>query len=92
MGFWKLLCSIWAFKKHCRGFRWNFSGMPKKTFQEALLIPVHAVTKGNHKAIINEGFHHYLNKVQNIKLADKGTLQKWLQGVFFHCMLEMKSQ
>ena len=35
-----------------------FSGMPKKTFQEALLIPVHAVTKGNHKAIINEGFHH----------------------------------
>ena len=26
-----------------------FSGIFKKTFQETLLIPLHAVTRGNHK-------------------------------------------
>ena len=34
-----------------------FSVIFKKTFQESLLIPVHAVARGNHKTIINEGFH-----------------------------------
>ena len=34
-----------------------FSGMSKKTFQETLLIPVHTFSRGNHKAIINEGFN-----------------------------------
>ena len=45
-----------------------FSGMFKKTFQETLLIPVHSFSRGNHKAIINVGFHRYLNKVQKINL------------------------
>ena len=43
-----------------------FTGTFKKTFQETLLISVHAVERGNHKAIRNEGFHRYLNKVQKI--------------------------
>ena len=43
-----------------------FSIMFKKTFQETLLIPVHAVSRINHRSIINEIFHRYLNKVQNI--------------------------
>ena len=48
-----------------------------------MLIPVHAVANGNHKAIINEGFNRYFNKVQKIKSADKGSLHQWLQGVLF---------
>ena len=34
-----------------------FDGMFKKNFQETLPIPVHEVARGNHKAVINEGFH-----------------------------------
>ena len=33
-----------------------FAGTFKKTFQKTLTIPVHAATRVNHKAIINEGF------------------------------------
>ena len=40
-----------------------FAGISKKTLQETLLIPVYAVEQGNHKEIINEGFHRYLDKV-----------------------------
>ena len=57
--------------------------MFKKTFQDILIISVQAVTRGNHKAIIKEGFHQYLNKVQNINSADKDRLHQWLQGVCF---------
>ena len=60
-----------------------FYGIFKKTFQETLIIPVHEVARGNHKEIINEGFNMYLNKVQKINSEDKGSLQKWLQGVLF---------
>ena len=70
MGFWKLLCLIWASKKDYCGCRWNFSGMFKKTFHETLLIPVHAVARGNHKETINEGFCCYSNKVHKINSAD----------------------
>ena len=59
------------------------AGMFKKTFQETLLILVHEVARVNHKTIINEGFHRYLNKVQKINSVDKGSLHQWLQGVFF---------
>ena len=48
-----------------------------------MLIPVNAVTRGNHKSIKNEGFHRYLNKVHKINSADKGSLNQWLQGVIF---------
>ena len=60
-----------------------FSGMISRTFQETLLIPVHSVTGGNYKAIINEGFHRYLNNVQKINSTDKGCLHQCLQGVLF---------
>ena len=38
--------------------------MFKITFQETLLVSLHAVVRINHRVIINEGFHWYLNKVQ----------------------------
>ena len=60
-----------------------FSGMFKKTFQKTLTIPVHAATRVNHKAIINEGFYSYLKKVQKINSTDKESLHQWLQGVLF---------
>ena len=55
-----------------------FSGMFKKNFQETLLTPVHSVVRGNQKAIKNEGFYRYLNKVQKINSTDKGSLNQWL--------------
>ena len=58
-------------------------GMPRKTFQETLLILVHSVERVNHKEIIHEGFHWYLNKVQKINSAYKDSLHQWLQGVLF---------
>ena len=60
-----------------------FSGMFKKTFQETLITPVHAFSRGNHKVIINEGFHRKFNKAQKINSADKVSLHQWLQGVLF---------
>ena len=60
-----------------------FSGMFKNNFQETLLVPEHAVTRGNHKAIINEGFHWYLHQDKKINSEDKGSLHRWLQGIFF---------
>ena len=83
MKFWKLLYSFCASKNDCCGCRWTFSGMFKKIFQETLLIPVHAVERGNHKTIRNEVFHRYSNNLQKIKWAEKGSLHQWLQGVFF---------
>ena len=59
-----------------------FSGMLKKTFQETLLIPLHLVSRGNNKEIINEGFHMCLNKLQKINSTDNVSLHLWLQGVF----------
>ena len=60
-----------------------FAGMSKKNFQEKLLIPVHAFSRGNLKKFRNDGFHRYLNRVQKINSEDKGRLHQWLQGVFF---------
>ena len=60
-----------------------FSGILKKTFQETLLTPVHTVVRGNQKAIINEGFHRYLNKVHKTNSSDKGSLHQWSQGILF---------
>ena len=57
--------------------------MFKKYFQATLLIPVHEVAIENHKAIINEGFHRYLNKVYMINSSDKRSLHQLLQGVLF---------
>ena len=60
-----------------------FAGMFKKTFQETLIIPVHAVARGNRKEIGNEGFYRYLDKVQKINSPEKGSLHQWLKGVLF---------
>ena len=60
-----------------------FAGMFKKTFQGTLLISIHTVARGKYKAIRNEGFHRYLNKVQKINSADKVILHQWLHGVLF---------
>ena len=60
-----------------------FAGMSEKTFQETLIIPVHAVARVNHKVIINEGFHRYLNKFQKINSTDKGSLHQFLPGLLF---------
>ena len=57
--------------------------MFKKTFKDTLLIPVHTVARVNYKAIRNQLFHHYLNKLQKINSAYKGGLHQWLQGIFF---------
>ena len=53
-----------------------FDVMFKKTFLETLLIPVHDVARGNHKAIRNEGFNRYLKKLQEINSAYKGILHQ----------------
>ena len=60
-----------------------FSGMLKKKFQDTLLIPVHAVAKGNRKSIRNKGFHKYFNNSQKINSANKGSLHQWLKGDSF---------
>ena len=48
-----------------------FAGIFRDTLQDTLLISVHTVARSNHMAIVNEGFHHYLNKVHNIKSKDE---------------------
>jgi hypothetical protein len=59
-----------------------FAGVFKQLFQ-ILRIPVDAVSRENHKAIRNERFHRYLNKVQRINTADVDSLFRWKQGVLF---------
>ena len=49
----------------------------------SLGIPYHTVAKENHKAILNERFHRYLNKVAKIHQADWESLDEWAMGVFF---------
>jgi hypothetical protein len=46
-------------------------------------IIFHTVAKENHKAILNEHFHRYLNKVKKIHQADCKSLDQWIMGVFF---------
>jgi hypothetical protein len=46
-------------------------------------IPHYTVSKGNHKAIICERFHRYLNKVQRIHAADCETFQEFMFGTIF---------
>ena len=69
----------------------TFSGMTKITIQKTLRILVHKVSKGNHKGVINEGFHSYFNKAQKINSAEKVSIKQWLQGVFFTVFLECRS-
>ena len=57
--------------------------MFKITFQYNIPIPLHAVARDNHKAIINEWFHSYLNKVHKINSEKKVSLRQLLLGVLF---------
>ena len=59
-----------------------FAGVFKSLFAN-LLIPVVAVSPENHKAIRNENFHRYLNKVERINTADTASMVRWKQGVLF---------
>jgi hypothetical protein len=59
-----------------------FAGVFVQLFQ-LLQVPVYTVSRENHKAILNERFHRYLNKVQRINSADMNELLKWKQGVCF---------
>ena len=83
MVFWKLLCSIWDSKNYVMDADGIFAGIIKKTFQETLLILVHAVERGKNKEIINEGFNNYSNKLHKKKSEDKGRINQWVQRVFF---------
>ena len=66
--------------------------MFKNNFQEALLILVHAVARGNHKEIRNEGFHRYFNKVHKINSVDKVSLTNGRKAYYLHCILGMQTQ
>ena len=59
-----------------------FAGVFLRLF-EHLGIPVEAIARENHKAMRNERFHRYLNKVERINSADKDTLFQWKQGALF---------
>jgi hypothetical protein len=60
----------------------SFAGVFVQLFQ-LLQVPVYTVSRENHKAILNERFHRYFNKVQRINSADMNELLKWKQGVCF---------
>ena len=60
-----------------------FDGVFMRTFQYNLLIPVHAVSRDNQKASINEEFQRYLNNFQKINSVGKFSLFQFLRGVFF---------
>ena len=54
-----------------------------KSMCELLAISYHVVSKENHKAILNERYHHYLNKVEKIHAADCQSLAQWRMGSSF---------
>jgi hypothetical protein len=47
---------------------------------DTLGVQYHTVAKENHKAILTERFHRYLNKVQRIHAADCRTIDDWIVG------------
>ena len=60
----------------------KFRGIFTTTFQN-LGIHIEVVASENHKAVRNERFHRYLNRVQRINTADTGSFFQWKQGVMF---------
>ena len=62
----------------------EFKDMLIKTCQ-VLSIGFHVVSCGNHKAILSERFHQYLNKVQQIYSANCKSYDKWIKGVHYAC-------
>lgn len=47
----------------------------------SLGIPFHTVAKENHRAILNELFHHNLNKDEKFYQANRESLDQWTMGV-----------
>eukprot|EP00978_Attheya_sp_CCMP212_P036692 scaffold168240_cov35-Attheya_sp.AAC.1 len=43
------------------------------------------VSKENHKAVPNERFHRYLDKVEKIHTATCQSFAQWMLGAFFAC-------
>ena len=54
-----------------------------QTLCQNIGLPNYTVSKGNHKAIICERFHRYLNKIQRIHAADCETFQDFMFGTIF---------
>ena len=50
---------------------------------EILNISTYAVTKENHRAILCERFHRFLNKIERIHAAECQTFEDWIMGVLF---------
>ena len=48
-----------------------------------LAIEYYPVTRENHKAILNERFHRYLNKVQRLHSLDCRSYSDWIMGLGF---------
>jgi hypothetical protein len=46
-------------------------------------IPVESTSRGNHRAVRNERFHRYLNKVEMINTTETTSYNQWKQGVVF---------
>ena len=59
-----------------------FAGVFVQLFR-LLGIPVEATSRENHRFVRNERFHRYLNKVQRINTADKGSWFQFRQGALF---------
>ena len=53
------------------------------TLCQNIQLPHYTVSKGNHKAIICERFHRYLNKIQKIHAANCETFQDFMFGTIF---------
>ena len=60
-----------------------FVGVFKNTFQDNLLVPIHAVARANQESIIIERFNIHLNKVQKMNSAEKFIIHQCLKGLFF---------
>ena len=60
----------------------EFAGTLKATCN-GVGIPFYTVSRGNHKAILCERFHRYLNKVQRIHATNCETFQEFAFGTVF---------
>jgi hypothetical protein len=71
---------------HCLapiGLPWSENAGKLKRMCQILTLPYHAVAAENHKTILCERFHRYLNKVEKIHAADCESLSQWRMGECF---------
>ena len=60
----------------------QFAGLVERMCGQ-LGIPFHTVTRENHRAILCERFHKFLNKVQRIHLRQCCSMDEWIKGTLF---------